>query len=253
MDSDEDYSTDDNTRKREQGEEHMANQCRKTTRTPNKGQQKSEDKLDKLIDMMQSLSAEVQQMRKEQKEYSKEIKALQKENNSLKQENDNIKKTIKVLNARMENWEREKKQNNVVIAGMDADTNDQRILKEAVTSLFRENLDIEVSIHSATRLGHKTCLVSLENKNDKIKVMENKSKLRNMKDKIYINNDLTVVERNIQRNIRQRAEDEKKNGKRVTIGYQKLVIDGKQWKWNEESGRLEPMAEIKQTSIKPKN
>ncbi|KAI4465408.1 atp synthase mitochondrial f1 complex assembly factor 2/atp12 protein mitochondrial precursor [Holotrichia oblita] len=60
-----------------------------------------------------------------------------------------------------------------------------------------------------------------------MEVMKNKSKLRNKLDnKVFINDDLTREERDIQRIIRQKAKEEKSKGKQVKIGYAKLVIEG---------------------------
>lgn len=75
---------------------------------------------------------------------------------------------------------------------------------------------------------------------DKEKTMKNKSQLKNIKNaRIYINNDLTKEEREKQKKIRQRAQQEKANGKTVKMGYNKLIIDGVEWKWNREKEDLE--------------
>lgn len=261
MDSDGDYSTDENKRKRNLDKEEIFSKSKKMMRTPVKSQQKTDEKLDKLIELIQNLSAEMQQMRKEQKEYSKEMEILKEENRSLKLENENIKKEngeikedLKSLNIRLEYWEKEKKQNNVIISGLKIDTSDQYLLKGAMENFIKQHLDIEVPIRSATRLGQKTCLIVLEKMEDKVKVMENKSKLRKLEnEKIYINNDLTIKERDIQKKIRKRAEEERKKGRKVKIGYQKLVIDGKQWRWNKRSDKLESSEETKQANYNQKN
>lgn len=74
--------------------------------------------------------------------------------------------------------------------------------------------------------------------------MRNKKKLRNIRgEKIYINNDQTKQERDIDKQIRKRAEEEKKQGKSVKSRYQKLIIDDKEWKWNKLKGRLEEVEE----------
>ncbi|KAK9730072.1 hypothetical protein QE152_g15506 [Popillia japonica] len=59
--------------------------------------------------------------------------------------------------------------------------------------------------------------------------------------KVYINNDQTIQEREIQKFIRDRAREERQRGKSVIVKYQRLIIDGKQWKWNTNRDALEPV------------
>lgn len=246
MPSDEDYSTDESKRKREMDTDDIFKRSKKVYRTPDK-QTKMDEKLDKLIELIQNLSGEMQQVRTEQKEYRKEIEMLREENMNLKLENENIKKEfeevksdLKDLNLKFEYWDKEKRRNNIIIYGLKMDTNEGYILKEEAEKFLKEQLEIEVTVKKANRIGQQVCLVALNNMEDKIKVMENKSKLRKMEnDRIYINNDLTKKERDIQKSIRKRAEEEKKEGRNVKIGYQKLEIDGKQWRWNNNSDKLE--------------
>ncbi|KAF5301342.1 hypothetical protein FQA39_LY10740 [Lamprigera yunnana] len=75
---------------------------------------------------------------------------------------------------------------------------------------------------------------------EKTEIMKNKVKLaRHKDDKVYINNDMTRQERDIEKQIRKRAEEKRKQGKKVNGGYQKLYIDKQVWKWNKEKSDLE--------------
>ena len=65
--------------------------------------------------------------------------------------------------------------------------------------------------------------------------MKNKSKLRKLIGKmIYIDDDCTLKEQQIQRNIKKRAAEERQKGSQVRVGYQKIVVGGREWKRNEE-------------------
>ena len=55
----------------------------------------------------------------------------------------------------------------------------------------------------------------------------------------FLDDDLTKEERQIQAEIRKIAREKRDKGKRVTIGYQKMWEDNKEWRWNESKGRLE--------------
>ena len=68
---------------------------------------------------------------------------------------------------------------------------------------------MNVPVKSVTTLGQRVRLAELENKEDKIRIMKNKSKLRKLTGMtIYIDNDYTLKEQQIQKNIRKRAAEE---------------------------------------------
>ncbi|KAK9674938.1 hypothetical protein QE152_g40755 [Popillia japonica] len=94
---------------------------------------------------------------------------------------------------------------------------------------MEEEIGIKPTVKTARRLGKRTCMVELGSEDEKLVVMQNKSKLRNRPgNKVFIEDDLTREERI----IRQRAKEEKNKGKQVKIGLLKLVVDGQIWKWN---------------------
>ncbi|KYN07152.1 hypothetical protein ALC62_01884 [Cyphomyrmex costatus] len=65
-------------------------------------------------------------------------------------------------------------------------------------------------------------LEKLENFEEKIKIMKNKYKLRGRK--IYVDDDMTRKEREIQKKVREWAYQEKKKGRMVKVGYGKAEI-----------------------------
>jgi predicted Zn-ribbon and HTH transcriptional regulator len=70
--------------------------------------------------------------------------------------------------------------------------------------------------------------------------MKQKKKLREKKEteKIFIDNDLTKQEQEIQKKLRTIAKEEKREGKEVKMRYSKIVIERIQWRWNAERERL---------------
>lgn len=210
--------------------------------------QKSDEKLDRILKMVTNTSNDVQQLRREIQENNAEIKRLREENviikqkyNVLEQENQKIMKDLQILNKRMEHKDRKDRQNNIIVTGWETQVSDVEGLRKEVQNFIERYLEIQVPIREAVKLGQKVCLVSLENMDDKIKIMKNKSKLRDLKaeNKYYINHDQTREERDTQRLIRQRAQEEKQNGKQVKVGYRKLIINGQEWRWNDERRVLE--------------
>ncbi|KAF5288040.1 hypothetical protein FQA39_LY15536 [Lamprigera yunnana] len=198
------FSTDESTeeKKRKRSDERdsedkgeASNRSKKTIRTPIKIQQKREDKL------------EVSQIRVEQSKYKKEIIELKNENGILKAEsnpiikdNDKSKIQLQEMNEGMEQVEKERRTENIVVQGLEINKNKQNELNKEMEKQY-----------------------NIQKKTD---IMKHKVKLTRYKDnKDYINNDMTRQERDIEKQIRLRAEEEMKQGKKVKSGYQKLYID----------------------------
>jgi hypothetical protein len=71
------------------------------------------------------------------------------------------------------------------------------------------------------------------------KLWKNKRKLREKKGKrVYIEDDLTKKERDIQKELRALAKEERQKGLRVKVGYKKIWIEGKGFRWDEEKEKL---------------
>lgn len=84
---------------------------------------------------------------------------------------------------------------------------------------FRMSENIE-SIDILGRQGREVALVKLKDWKSKMDIMKEKSKLR--KKRIFIDHDLMEEERAVQSLIRRRADKERREGRRVKIGYKKL-------------------------------
>lgn len=255
----EESSTEEGKRKRwgpdEEGSSDSVKKSKKSSSTPEKkrspgttkSKEKEDAKLDQVLSLLQNLTLEVNQIRQDQREYNEEIKKLKLENETRKQENsaitkecDEIKKELRETNIRLEQLEREKRRNNVVITGLTIANSNTTELKQEMEKFIQQKLEMSVPVQTAYKIGPKMCIIKLQSFEDKIQLMKNKMKLRNMRgDRIFINNDLSRKEREIDKQIRKRAEAEKNQGKTVKIGYQKLTIEGKEWKWDAEKNRLE--------------
>lgn len=241
MDRDsDDLSTDDGKRKTYPGrEEEVFTRSKKIVRTPDKNKQKQENKIDEILIILKHLSQKVENIEKKQENILMELKTVKEENETIKKENEELKKEIKYIKEKMEHFENDKRRKNVVIQGLNIDTEDMNALKNEIESFIKQELDVEVDIKRGKKLGPKVCLIELNEMEDKIKIMRNKSKLRNNRNaKIFINDDLSKAERIIQSKIRNRMKEERKTGKNVKMRQQKLIIDGVIWNWNEQANDL---------------
>lgn len=249
MSSDDCYSTDEKRRKKNTGDlAEIFTRSKKMMRTPERPSGKVDDKLDKILVMLQALTQEVQELKMEQMELKEEFRKMKKENESIKRENAELNREFKLINEKLDALEREKRRNNVVVHGLKMDSKDQNILKEEMEQFIKKELNIDTDIKSAKNIGNKICLIEFNSTTEKEKVMKNKSKLKNRKDaRVYINDDMTKAEREIQGVIRKTAKEEINKGNNIKIGFLKLIVNNEVWKWDKEKGLLEKVKN------KPKN
>uniref|UniRef100_A0A6P7GYW0 Uncharacterized protein LOC114348580 n=1 Tax=Diabrotica virgifera virgifera TaxID=50390 RepID=A0A6P7GYW0_DIAVI len=171
-------------------------------------------KIDQLIIMMSLLTDDIKEIKRNQKESKETIeklitenRELRKENAELKKENKEIKEGLREITKNIEVMEKHRRINNVVISGLTIDTYEQARLKGKINNFIKHHLGIEVKIRNAHKLGEKTCLIELENQEEKRKIMEKKYKLKEIKEhKVYINEDTTIKERDIQKTIRMKSK-----------------------------------------------
>lgn len=239
--STDDYSTDGKRKREDKGDGDVFKKSKKTPRTPRRTDRRSsEDKLDKLMAMMQDLMSDVKLIRKEQSQFKEEITILKQENKNMKKENELLKNEIKGLHTQIEILDKKERRNNIIIAGIPlSNQNDQNMLQIA-HEFIEKYLNLKVNIKNAYKIGPKSCLVEMNNNHDKVAVMKNKHKLKELKDeKIYINNDCTKNERKIEIILKRIAKEEIEKKNEVRIGYQKIIINGEKWIWNDSRNELE--------------
>lgn len=146
---------------------------------------------------------------------------------------------LKAVEYKLEQQEREKRRNKLVISGLKFEGEDVNTMKDKMEKFIKENLQVEVKITAAYKIGEKKNVIEVEDLGKKLEILKNKSKLRHSKsEKVYIDNDLTIMERKIQAIIRERAEEMRKSGKIVKMGYQKLICEDKMWRWANVEGCL---------------
>lgn len=250
-------STDEyNRRKRYREEKEVFDRSKRINRTPTKGVRNMDEKMDVLLkeiremrvhtEQVREINNEVKQMRVEMKEYREEVRQLKKENANLKEEcnkvdieNKELKKEMGKLKSSMEIMEKRSKENNVIITGILIDTTEGILLEQSMSNFFRQHLELNIKPKRAIKLGPKICLVELNTEQEKRDIMQNKRKLRNIKEeKIFINEDLTRAEREMKKEIKARAQEEMAKGKEVKMGFKKVIIDGQEWRWSKEESKL---------------
>lgn len=83
---------------------------------------------------------------------------------------------------------------------------------------------MEGGIRNVRFVGKGDVLVELEREEGKREVMRRRGKLKGTK--IFLDDDLTREEREIQRELIKRAKEMREQGKKVWMRFQKLRVDG---------------------------
>lgn len=237
-------STDENKRKRsDKDDSEFFTRSKKTPRTPTKVKTSEKDK--KMEELMKQMMEEIKAIRQENKSYKEEIIELKKENREIKSELGEIRKKLEDMGAvewRLEKLERERKRNNITITGLELTTDSKQGITKEIEEFLKEKVEVAAGVRSAYQANNnKLIIAEIENFDKKMQILKNKHMLRDIRErKIYINSDLTAMERKIQKLIRDRASEERNNGKQVKAGYQKLVIDGVSWRWDYKDNKLKP-------------
>ena len=215
MSSEDSETTDEGKRKRStQDTETVFTKSKKTMRSPLKIMTNNEDKLDKMMELLASITKDIQEIKQEQKQYQSEIieikrgyEKMKNTNETLLKENKQMRKELNEYKQVAEQMEKETKKCNVVVFGIENKEPEEKPIINKIQEIISTQLQIDVPVNKAFKIGTNACLVQLKSVEDKELVMKNKHKLRNMKGdrKIYINEDLTNYERMKQAEIRKVA------------------------------------------------
>lgn len=129
--------------------------------------------------------------------------------------------------------ERLERKNNIFIRGVKTVG---KGIKGEIRNLLEERLDIPVKIAECRAIGGGLVLTINTFKN-KVGIMKQKAKLRGTN--IWIEDDLTEREKEVNEWLRKLAKAEERKGNDVRTGYLKIRIND-EWKfWNEKLGELE--------------
>lgn len=145
---------------------------------------------------------------------------------------------MKEIEWKLEKREREERRRNIIIKGLEEREGRRR---EVVEGLLRD-IGVVVEIGEIKRIGgdkekgREMIVVKLGSEEQKREVMRNKRKLKGRREKIM--EDWTWKERRMRWKLEELAKNEERRGRRVWIGYGRIRIGEKWWRWDEEEGVL---------------
>lgn len=172
-----------------------------------------------------------------EQEWKEERETWKEERETWKKEKDELSERVKRLEWEKEKVEREKRKLNIIIKGKEFTEDNTEKMEEKIERFLKNDLNEEVKVVNAYLLKKernenkgKIVLVKLEDWKMKRQIM---SKKKNLKKDVYIDDDLTNIERKVQQEVRKLAKEEREKGKNTKVGYMKVQVEGKWIRWDE--------------------
>lgn len=187
--------------------------------------------------VMDELKVMISKIMESNEEIKQELRELRNENKVKEEKWEEEKQVmmgkIEHLENMMEKTEKEKRKKNIVIKGFKLKGNN---IKEEIEEYLSTEMQVNTKIMMAYKITlnnkekNEIVIAELESLEKKLEILKAKNKIK--RSTVYIDSDLTQCEREIQRQIRSIAREEGGKGKTVKIGYQKLTVNGKEYRWN---------------------
>lgn len=109
----------------------------------------------------------MKEIREEQMMYREELEKIKEENKLLHTENEANKKRLLQLEQKVEEMDRDKRRNNIIVQGMPIAIHEEQAIKHEMETLMKNKLEVDIKIKGARELGENTCLLELNNNTDK--------------------------------------------------------------------------------------
>lgn len=187
---------------------------------------------------MEKMIIQFEQIREEWKEEKRTREEdRKKDKEEWREEKKNLEKRIEILEWESEKKDREKRKNNIVIRG--AFKWEDNKMEQETKDFLRDNLRIEANINKAFKVqnrgGKCTVVAEVGSWEQKREIMVKKKELRAG---IFIDDDLIRMEREMQSQLRVKAKEEREKGKKVKVGYGKIMIDDRWYRWSAREKKL---------------
>ena len=140
------------------------------------------------------------------------------------------------MEKRLERIEKDKIRNNLIVTGIKIGDQREVQLKKTMQVMLERELGIKAEIKRASRINNQKCIIEMQEWRHKVEILTEKKKLKG--GNVFIDPDLTKKEREVQKTIRERAREEREKGKRTKVGYKKMTVDGKEYRWDERQEGL---------------
>lgn len=163
-----------------------------------------------------------------------ELKVLQEENQALRDDNTR-------LSAKLGIFDRDKRRNNVIISGLEATNPEEAvtIVNKALKATGVEPTPLIMNVRILRLKSGQKIVGSFQSLEEKRAIMRNKRNIKTADgNPVYIDDDLSPEDSQIQFRVRQKAKEWRAAGKDVKIGSGQIKVDGTWWKYDAATGDI---------------
>ena len=208
------------------------------------------EKLNALLDMVNESKLERRDLNNKLENLcellvrEREERKLEVEN--LREEMQMMKKEINRYQEKIDELENRGRRVNLVFKGVEEKNEEnwsetQKVLSSTIEEHFHFKPN---SIGRAHRLGQfranakypRMIVARFERELERKNILENKYKLKNTK--IFVEEDFSQEVREVRRLLWKEAIEERKKGKRATVRYKSLIVEGEEFRWNKEEKQI---------------
>lgn len=203
-----------------------------------------EEVLKQLKEMQLSQQQESQMVRAELAQVVATNKEIEKKVDTIALSNSNLKTQIKGIEKRLDPLERERRQRNLLIYGQEEAENESwKDLEKIVLDILQKKMKVDVKpeeLDKVRRVGKaengkgRLIIVSFTTIRRKIEVMSQGKQLKGTT--IRIQEDFPKEVTQTRKNLYSTMKSFRDQGRSAVLKYDKLYVDGTEWKEQEESG-----------------
>lgn len=147
----------------------------------------------------------------------------------------------RLLERRLNSMEKATKRNNIVMSNYSPKEGYGRKLVIEIEALLQEKTEEKVMVETVQRfkaIAGDRLIITMKDFEDKLTVLRKKKSIYLVEGgkmrPIYVNDDLIREDQEIQKKARDICREARKLGKEAKIGYKKVFINGKEYKWELE-------------------
>ena len=189
-------------------------------------------KFDDVKDDVKEMKEVYAGLMKEMSDLKSEVADLRHANDALKAENDALKEKVEAIERKTDDLEDRSKRQNIIIHGLPRDIHEKtwKDCEDVVRELIVDKMELTGEmpfdrVHRLTSDKNSPVIARFTFYKDKEEVMRAKGKLKGTK--IFIGEDFSRRVRDVRKRLAPHLKTLKSQGKRATMVFDHLVVDGK--------------------------
>lgn len=195
------------------------------------------NKLDELRGDMKDIKDSFTCLKEEVKELKSEVSSLKQSNDELSDANKKLNERLDQLELKADDLEGRSKRNNVIVHGLprhDHETNEdcEKLLRDTLTSKMGLSKDLQFDrVHRINGKTTSPVIARCTLYKEKVQILKAKRRLQGTT--VFIGEDYSQRVRNLRKLLSPHLKAAREQGKRATMIYDHLLVDGKKFVLNE--------------------